>query len=54
VRAVVEAIYEPPQRNEINGFFIENDNSIKYYESVAKFLEFERLGWIFTTINNDN
>lgn len=53
VRINVEAIYEPPQIGEINGVEpLEDPNQTKV-DMIAEALTFEKVGWIFTTINHD-
>lgn len=53
VRAVLEAIYEPMQYGDTNGFqFIDDPMSI-YADMIAENLNLEKIGWIFTSINHD-
>ena len=53
VRAVVEAIYEPPQIGEMNGFQLLNDPDKELADYIAGALDLESIGWLFTTINHD-
>ena len=53
VRAVVEALYEPPQANELNATALQQDPFAGYVERIAEALGFERLGWLFTTHSRD-
>jgi nuclear protein localization family protein 4 len=45
VRAIVEAIYEPPQKNEMNSFEILPDPDEQTVDMIAAHLSFERIGW---------
>eukprot|EP00388_Colpodella_angusta_P008134 GDKJ01022450.1.p1 GENE.GDKJ01022450.1~~GDKJ01022450.1.p1 ORF type:complete len:495 (+),score=113.67 GDKJ01022450.1:347-1831(+) len=48
IKAVVEAIYEPPQ-NYVNGAIkLEKDTFLATVDAVAERLGLERIGWIFT------
>lgn len=53
VRAVVEVIYEPPQIGDINGFQLLNDPYADLADMIAGALGFEKIGWLFTSINHD-
>lgn len=53
IRAVVETIYEPPQMGDMNGFQFLNDPDEVIADMVAAALGFEKIGWIFTSINHD-
>lgn len=53
VRAVVEALYEPTQIGDVNGFQIIEDPYMTIADMVAGALGFEKVGWLFTTINHD-
>lgn len=53
VRAVVEAIYEPPQDGDMNGFCILDDPYETVVELIASGLGLTRVGMIFTSINHD-
>lgn len=53
IRAVVEAIYEPPQIGEMNGFQLLNDPDSELVDYMAAALDLESIGWVFTTINHD-
>ena len=50
VRAVVEALYEPPQIGDENGVQPYNDKDIEKIDEITKELSFECIGWIFTTL----
>lgn len=53
VRAIVEAIYEPPQENDFNSSEFKQDPFESLVEGVAGALGFERIGWVFTTRATD-
>ena len=53
VRAVMEAIYEPPQIGDMNGHQIIEDSYKEVADMIAGALELESIGWIFTSINHD-
>lgn len=53
VRANVEAIYEPPQIGEINGVQPLDDPYASKVDIIAEGLGLEKIGWMFTTINQD-
>lgn len=53
VRAIIEAIYEPPQLGDISGFNLLEDPYEQQVNIIAEALSLERIGWIFTTINHD-
>jgi nuclear protein localization family protein 4 len=53
VRAVVEAIYEPPQIGDTNGFSLLDDPYREVVDRIAASLSLERVGWLFTSINHD-
>jgi nuclear protein localization protein 4 homolog len=53
VRVNVEALYEPPQIGEMNGFQALDDPKRKMVDRIAESLSLERVGWIFTTLNKD-
>eukprot|EP01091_Cochliopodium_minus_P015046 TRINITY_DN5256_c0_g1_i1.p1 TRINITY_DN5256_c0_g1~~TRINITY_DN5256_c0_g1_i1.p1 ORF type:complete len:631 (+),score=209.69 TRINITY_DN5256_c0_g1_i1:44-1894(+) len=50
VRAVVEAIYEPPQRNSKKGSKLLDDKNKDKVDEFAKLFGLERIGMIFTAI----
>lgn len=45
VRAIIEAIYEPPQIGDISGFQLIPDENEKNVTRLAESLGLERLGW---------
>ena len=53
VRVNVEAIYEPPQMGEMDGVHLLDDKQIKYVDMLAESLTLERVGWIFTSLNQN-
>jgi nuclear protein localization family protein 4 len=53
VRAVVEAIYEPPQVGDTHAVEPLNDPDRTLVNQVAEALSLECIGWIFTTINTE-
>lgn len=53
VRAVVEAIYEPPQQNDLNSSIILPDQLQMNVEKIAGRLGLQRIGYIFSTYNTD-
>ena len=53
VRVNIEAIYEPPQAGEINGCEYFEDPLATKIDMIAEALTFEKVGWIFTSINHD-
>lgn len=53
VRAIVEALYEPPQENDFNSTNFREDPFATQIEEVAKALGLERIGWLFTTRSTD-
>ena len=53
VRVNVEAVYEPPQIGEINGVQELVDPNKNNIEMIAESLSLERVGWLFTSINQD-
>jgi len=48
VRINVEAIYEPPQYGDENGFHILEDEQEYIVDLLANNLTLERVGWVFT------
>lgn len=48
IRAVVEAIYEPPQNFSNNSITLEKDPFLQTVDEIAERLGLERIGWIFT------
>jgi len=51
VRAIVETIYEPPQKGDISSFeFLPDEYEFKV-DALAQALGLERIGWIFTSID---
>lgn len=53
VRVNVEAIYEPPQIGEQNGFMMLDDPGRTHADMVASSLGLERIGHIFTSTNKE-
>jgi nuclear protein localization protein 4 homolog len=53
VRVNIEALYEPPQIGEINGVQALDDPNMAKIDMVAEALSLEKVGWIFTSINQD-
>ena len=51
IRCNVEAIYEPPQISEANGFIELDDPGLHKVEMVANALGLERIGTIFTKMD---
>ena len=54
VRVNVEAIYDPPQIGEMNGFQILHDDKETYVDMVAHSLSLQRVGWIYTSLNHES
>ena len=54
IRAVVEAIYEPPQIGDETSVEHMEDKHAGLVDKVAKGLTLECVGWIFTTISTDD
>ena len=53
VRAGVEAIYEPPQQNDLNTSIILPDDLGVNVDKIAARLGLQRIGYVFTTFNTD-
>jgi nuclear protein localization protein 4 homolog len=53
VRVNIEAVYQPPQIGEINGFEPLDDPMQSKVDMIAESLSLEKVGWIFTSINHD-
>ena len=53
VRVNIEALYEPKQIGEINGVEPLEDPFLNKVDMIAGALSLERVGWIFTSINQD-
>lgn len=53
VRVSVEAIYEPPQIGDVNGATELEDPKRHIVDMVAAGLGLERIGWIFTKIDQE-
>lgn len=45
IRAIIEAIYEPPQKREISGFEELPDENENQVNLIAQSLGFEKIGW---------
>ncbi|VDO92706.1 unnamed protein product [Soboliphyme baturini] len=50
IRAVVSAIYEPPQMSGENFVQLEDDATEQQVDALCKALEIRRIGWIFTDL----
>ena len=53
VRVNVEAVYEPPQMGEMGGVEPLEDPIGTKVDMIAEALSLEKVGWIFTSINQD-
>ena len=53
IRAVVEALYEPPQWGNENTVEALEDKDSTIIDAIANSLTLEFIGWIFTTINTN-
>jgi len=53
VRAVVEALYEPPQIGDHDNVEPLEDKDAQILDTVSNALSLEFIGWIFTSINTD-
>lgn len=53
VRVNVEAIYEPPQMGDIKGVQVLDDPFRPTVDIVAASLSLERVGYIFTSLNQE-
>lgn len=53
VRAIIEAMYEPPQENDFNSSVILHDDKHNIVNRIAKALGLQRIGYFFTTYNTD-
>lgn len=53
MRAIVEAVYEPPQKGDISGAMELEDKDRHIVDKIADALGFVRLGWIFTSLKAD-
>ena len=53
VRVNVEAIYEPPQIGSMDGFVKMDDPGVHKVEMIANAMGLERVGQIFTKIDQD-
>lgn len=53
VRAVIEAVYEPPQTATAHSVALQEDPFAGHVEKIVQALGFERLGWFFTTHARD-
>ena len=49
----MEAIYDPPQISEISGFIELDDPSLHKVDMIASALGLERVGQIFTKVDQD-
>ena len=53
VRVNIECIYDPPQISEMNGFIEMDDPGLHKVDMIANTLGLERVGTIFTKIDQD-
>jgi nuclear protein localization family protein 4 len=53
VRAVMEAVYEPPQQSVGGSAVFLEDPQLKDADRIAAALGLERIGWVFTTLPRD-
>lgn len=53
VRVNVEAIYEPPQIGDLRGVKALDDPFRTKVDMIAESLSLERVGWIFTSKNDE-
>lgn len=53
VRVNIEALYEPPQVGEINGVEPLEDAYQTKVDMIAEALSLEKVGWVFTSINQE-
>ena len=54
VRAVVEALYEPPQESNFNNSIIMDDPFEVHVDMITSTLGLERVGWLFTTFDKES
>lgn len=54
IKAVVTAIYEPPQSSTDNGVTFEEDPHHKLVDELCSWLGMQRVGWIFTDLWAEN
>jgi nuclear protein localization protein 4 homolog len=54
IKAVICAIYEPPQRSTGNSVALENDPNEAKVDQLCGWLGLKRVGWIFTDLWSDN
>lgn len=53
VRAVVEALYEPPQESDFHHSIVMDDPFEVHVDMIISTLGLERIGWLFTTYEKD-
>lgn len=53
IRAIIEAIYEPPIKADSNTYELLDDFALNDIEVIAKSLGLQRIGWIFTSENQN-
>jgi nuclear protein localization family protein 4 len=53
IRAVMEAVYEPPQQSVAGSPVMLEDPQLKDADRIAAALGLERIGWVFTTLPRD-
>ena len=51
IKAEVKAIYEPNQKNDTNKYTLLKDANLNTADKIAKKLGLQRVGWIFTDLN---
>lgn len=54
VRAVIEAVYEPPQQGSYKHFVFLEDPHQGQVDRIASEMGLERVGWVFTTNDTDH
>ena len=54
VRVNIEALYDPPQIGEMNGFQIMHDENEYKVDQIAHSLGLEKVGWIYTSLNHES
>lgn len=54
VRVNIEALYDPPQFGEMNGFHILQDDQEVFVDMIAANLGLMKVGWIYTSLNHES